>query len=244
MVTKIKFLLLFGFILSLFASNTFSKTLDSQKEALNVIADFADRICNTVPISGGSENLELSGEAKIELNNLLQKIADLGIEGAAKYQQSNYKGVLQKDLAILLQHGSKCKLEVWKDLKDKLLVSDLPPQSKQTPGYTDFIGASYQVNCHDRKERNIFGAIIQFTSLNSARWRYKNDVGWQDSLNVESLSPHKVILTIERNDPNHYTWNFNFSNDFLEVTGSLRFLQTVGGPTRWRDYEVKGFRIE
>jgi hypothetical protein len=244
MATKRKFLLLMGIIFSLFAPNTFSQTIDSQKEALNVIADFADRICPPVPISGSSENLELSGEAKIELNNLLKKIADLGIKGAAKYQESHYKGVLQKDLAVLLQHGSKCKLEVWKDLKDKLLVSDLPPQGKQTTGYNDFIGSSYQIRCHDKKEGNIFSAIIQFTSISRARWRYKNGVGWEDSLQVESLSPHKVILTVGRNDPNHYTWDFDFSDDFLEVTGSLKFLQTVAGPTRWRDYEVKGFRIE
>lgn len=113
--------------LSLSCGVVVADDLEKQKDALNVIADFADRMCNKVPLIGGTENLELSGTAKAELNGLLKKIADLGIEGAAKYQQDEYENVLQKDLATLLRDSSKCKLEVWKDLKDKLLTTTNPP---------------------------------------------------------------------------------------------------------------------
>ena len=103
-----------------------------QKESLEIIADFADRLCNKISITGSSENLELSGNAKAELNNILKKIADLGIQGAVKYQQSEYENVLQKDLAVLLRDSAKCKQEVWNDLKDKLLTPVTPDNRSES----------------------------------------------------------------------------------------------------------------
>lgn len=126
----------------LLANSSFAASinLDNQKEALDIIADFADRLCNKIPLSGHSDNLELTGAAKAELNNLLKKIVNLGIEGAAKYQKFNYENVLQKDLAMLLKESSKCKLEVFKDLKDKLLT--YPPTYTDSPK-SGFKGTEY-----------------------------------------------------------------------------------------------------
>jgi len=115
-------------------SQVASANLDKQKEALEAIADFADRICNKIPIAGNSESLELSGTGKVELNKLLKAIADLEIEGGAKYQKSKFNNVLQKDLATLLKDGSKCKLDVFKELKDKLLVTETPPSPPVVEG--------------------------------------------------------------------------------------------------------------
>jgi hypothetical protein len=86
-----------------------------------MIANFAERLCNTVPTEGRDGRLELSGKAKAELNALIKKIANIGVEGAAKYQQSQYKGVLQKDLAAVLKENTNCKLQVLKELKETLL---------------------------------------------------------------------------------------------------------------------------
>lgn len=63
-------------------------SLETQKKALDIIADFADRLCTTTPLTGSASNLELSEHAKAELSELIKKIANLGIEGAAKYQTS------------------------------------------------------------------------------------------------------------------------------------------------------------
>jgi hypothetical protein len=100
-----------------------ANSLETQKQALDIIADFADRLCTTVPLTGSASNLELSGDAKAKLSELIKKIADLGIEGAAKYQASAWEGVLQQDLAGQLNTSRNCKFEVFKDLKDKLLAS-------------------------------------------------------------------------------------------------------------------------
>lgn len=123
MLSKWKLLAILLTITSLDVSS--NSYLDNQNDALNVIADFADRICNKISTSGGKKSLELSGHGKVELKGLLKKIADLGVEGGAKYQDVSYESVLQKDLARMLRESSNCKLEVFKDLKDKLISSSV-----------------------------------------------------------------------------------------------------------------------
>src|SRR5437870_1314739 len=97
--------------------------LEVQQKALAVMLEFADRLCTTIPLTGGANTLELSGTAKAELSALLKKIANLGIEGAAKYQTLDWQGVLQQDLAEQLNNSRHCKVEVFRALNDKLLAS-------------------------------------------------------------------------------------------------------------------------
>lgn len=104
------------------STNSHGKRFESKK-ALKIISDFASEICGAIPPEGSSSNIELSGEAKASLNDVLKKIADLGIEGAAKYQASEYKGPLQTDLAKILSRTQDCKQNIWNDLKERLLES-------------------------------------------------------------------------------------------------------------------------
>lgn len=108
-----------------------SENLNANKQALDMIADFADNFCKEVPLKGTSHSLELSGKAKADLNNLIGKIADLGIEGAGKYQQSKYLGLLQKDLVDGYKSNTNCRLHIWDDLKSKLITSH-PDQTKSS----------------------------------------------------------------------------------------------------------------
>lgn len=94
--------------------------LDEMKKALDIISEFAEKLCKDVPITGSAENLELTGDAKAELNKILKKIADVGIKGAVKYQKSEYQGLLQKDLAQIITSERNCRLAVWNDLKMKI----------------------------------------------------------------------------------------------------------------------------
>jgi hypothetical protein len=124
------FMVLVPFLLLSVDVTTAADNFEKQTKALNIIADFANRICETVPQTGTSGNVELSGKAKAELNELLKKIANLGIEGAAKYQASEWKGVLQQELAGQLNRSRDCKLEVFRDLKDRLLSVVQSPQEQ------------------------------------------------------------------------------------------------------------------
>lgn len=113
---------------------------DGQAKALDVIATFAERICKSAPTSGSSEAVELSGKAKAELTGLVKKVADLGIEGAAKYQSNEYQGVLQKDLAALLSKDADCKFKISEKLIDKLINNVEREVKKDVVPGTEFVG--------------------------------------------------------------------------------------------------------
>lgn len=114
-----------SFLLPLsFNGNSDAAPLAEYKEALKVISDFAKEMCDEIPLEGEGENVELSGEAKAELDWMLKKLANIGIKGAGKYQKSDYQGVLREDLAVTLKESRDCKLEIFNQLKGILL--DLP----------------------------------------------------------------------------------------------------------------------
>jgi hypothetical protein len=85
------FALLAPFVLLSVDVTAAADNLETQKAALKIISDFADRICLTVKQEGTSHDVELSGKAKAELNGLLKRLANLGIEGVAQYQSRNTK---------------------------------------------------------------------------------------------------------------------------------------------------------
>ena len=51
-----------------------AQTLKPDKQSLDMIADFAERICSEVPLEGSSSNLDLSGSAESKLNGLLKNL--------------------------------------------------------------------------------------------------------------------------------------------------------------------------
>ncbi len=122
-----------------FIKSTNATDLETQK-ALDMISDFAERMCDKVPIVGSDNHLELSGSAKAELNRLLKNIADLGIDGAAKYQENQWSGILQKDIANIIMKRTDCKIKIWDDLKDKIILIDPTPYNT-IPNYEPENGA-------------------------------------------------------------------------------------------------------
>jgi hypothetical protein len=94
-----------------------SPAQDSTEKALDLIGGFADRICATVPTAGGAISVELGGRAKAELADVVTKLAELGIDGAATFKSQTYQNVLQQDLANALKSAQDCRLQIWKDLK-------------------------------------------------------------------------------------------------------------------------------
>lgn len=125
--SQIKIIKYFGFfifisILILDSSCAFADdNLNAQKEALQLISDFANQLCDEIPMQGDSTSYDLSLGGKIELNNFLKKLANIGVEAAGKYQKNEFQGILQKDLATAMKDRSLCKIEVLKTLKNDLL---------------------------------------------------------------------------------------------------------------------------
>jgi hypothetical protein len=100
-----------------------AQALEMEREVLDTIGNFAERMCPKVPLEGSSSTVELSGNAKAELNGLLKKMAALGIQGAAKYQESQFQGLVQKDLLAAIRDTTDCKLKVANSLMGKLLAA-------------------------------------------------------------------------------------------------------------------------
>jgi hypothetical protein len=112
-----------SFALTICFHNTFSfggnESLQAKQQALDIISMFADRFCKEISFGGSGNNIELSGNAKAELNGVIKRLADIGIDGAAKYQKSEYLGLLQKDLLEGYKSNTDCRLHVWDDLNHK-----------------------------------------------------------------------------------------------------------------------------
>lgn len=94
--------------------------------ALDKILEAARVICTSVPVSGSSTVLELDGTARAEIEGLLEDLSKLGIEGASKFQNSNYSGVLQSELANQIQRTNECRFSVLTLLSATLLDASMP----------------------------------------------------------------------------------------------------------------------
>jgi hypothetical protein len=121
-VIKIKFYLVcvscISFSLANFSAH--AQNLSIHEATLKLITDTAAQICTMVPIEGTNENIDLTGDAQAKLNSTIKKFVDLGLEGAAKFQSGEYKGVLREQLAIAIKNGNDCKLSVFNTLLGKL----------------------------------------------------------------------------------------------------------------------------
>lgn len=106
---------------------TQSQQLRQQQEALNMIGDFADRFCKDIPLTGLKSKGEIAADAKVEVAGLLKRLTNLGVGAAAEYQQQRYDGLLQTDLIRALENDTKCRIQIWNDLKSRLLFG--PPPS-------------------------------------------------------------------------------------------------------------------
>lgn len=100
---------------------TADEHLSTTENALNIISNFANRICYDIQQKGGELRWELEGGAEAELKGLISKLIDLKIEGAARYGKLEHEGVLQKDLANALKSSADCKLTIFREMKDHLL---------------------------------------------------------------------------------------------------------------------------
>jgi len=123
-----KFLLIFTCLF--FANKVYADNFVRYKQALPIMQDFAESICTTIPLEGKNSQFELTAESKIELNGLIKKLADLGLEGAVKYKNQKYNNLLQKDIASLLSQNINCRLEVYKKLID--ILKDQILENKET----------------------------------------------------------------------------------------------------------------
>jgi hypothetical protein len=106
---------------AVFAENAHAQSLEAQAKALDLIATFADRMCNIVRLAGTSQNLKVTGDVKAQLSGLIKQLADIGISGAADFTTDQYEGFLRADLAAAVEHNAECKLKLFDKLQEKMI---------------------------------------------------------------------------------------------------------------------------
>jgi len=92
------------------------------ERTLAEIKEFAREMCISVPTEQTSSGVELTGDAKAQVDGLLKKLADLGVTLTAQYQSNRSRGVLQKDLASAIENSNNCRLTLALALSQRLLV--------------------------------------------------------------------------------------------------------------------------
>jgi hypothetical protein len=108
--------------------------LEKQQKALNMIEKFARNICGEESDQGSSTSIDVSGKLNVGLNKLFSQIAKLDISGSGAFNNDSYKGVLQKDLAKLLQDRIKCKQKMVEQLHELIpKTPDTSNNSTQSP---------------------------------------------------------------------------------------------------------------
>ena len=204
----------------LFISQTFfpvsleAQTLEDQREALNLIISTVKEICAPVPLGGSSIKFELTGEGKADLKELFGKLANLGIEGATEYQNEQYRGVLQQDLASVLISNTACKSEIFSTLQKKIIPNISAPNINDSPIHQNSSQSfQYSIMVKNRTTAeaifnakvtiNLFGyaPINVFTDANGfARVFFSTqDIGNQSSLTVKADGYQIYVQNIDLN---------------------------------------------
>jgi hypothetical protein len=167
--TIFKYVLSF-FVLPLISLTLFSlpsradDVLDRQMKALAAITSAANEICSTVAMEGSSQNTQLSGDVKAKLDGLISKLADLGVEGSGQFTSTQYKGVLQQDLASTLKSNEDCKQNVLKMLQEKMIPSLAPSGPSKSETQQNLIDA-LSADTPIAKLSEVFGQPIAQTKF-------------------------------------------------------------------------------
>jgi hypothetical protein len=168
--------------------------LELQTKALQVMSNAAERICNSISTSGNTRSAELSGNAKAALTGVIKNIAELGMDGAGKYQTTEYNNVLQQDLANAIRTNADCKKAVFDTLVDRML----PKQSGLNSP------PAVAVHPTDRKlvfQNSYLRATVKQAASNKmtafAPTSYNNSV----SIELENTSNQSYALAVAYNAP-------------------------------------------
>lgn len=110
-----------------------AQSLQTQTAALKQIKTFADELCTTVGTSGKAVEWKASAGAAAGLKGLAKFLAELGFNISAGVDSKTTEGVLQSDLARLLEAKGTCELRVFLELRSVMLGPPTPPAPLPKP---------------------------------------------------------------------------------------------------------------
>jgi hypothetical protein len=120
------------------------KPLGDQANALKLITDAVDRICDLVT-AGSSRGLDVEEQLKAELGGLASRLASAGISSSGKPNEEQYRNVLRQDLAETLRDNSTCKLKVFETLSKGSSAPAMKPPLTIAGSWRDNRGIMYSI---------------------------------------------------------------------------------------------------
>lgn len=94
---------------------------DEVKLVADTISTYAEKMCGEFILNGENANFQITGEAKAQLNNMLQKLADIGLSGTGKFETSSYTNVVQSELGSRLNSVTECRSKISSDMSPLLI---------------------------------------------------------------------------------------------------------------------------
>jgi hypothetical protein len=183
-------------------------------KTLTIIADYASKICTAVASEGRTTTIELSGAAKAQLNELLSKLATMNVSGSGTFTDTKYVGVLQKDLAGLVQDTNKCRSSVSDKLIDRLLPKPVNPTELDKAAKQKF--ALAQKLCQDGSFDTVRSAFTELLAEFSDHKEISEANTRCEQLSETSVD-FKILLKVKaafvNNRPDQYFVSFRLDID-------------------------------
>ena len=99
-------------------------------EALREIERVAESICGKYTYKSNSRNFAIEGDAKAELNGFIEKFADIGVTGLAKFESEEFDAVFRQDIPNEHARVTRCKLQLF----DKLYSAAISDNAVDSQG--------------------------------------------------------------------------------------------------------------
>lgn len=135
-----------GFLL---LSLTFAKPAQAQiidPEQILLIRETARDICQTVENADGSQTtVEIEGNISTEINGLLRRLANLGIEGGGSISSEEFEGLSREATAEAMTDSLECRERLFNTMFNALMTpssGSLAPRS-ECPNFD--LGGSWQL---------------------------------------------------------------------------------------------------
>lgn len=188
-------------LMSFAANATPPESLQQQKEALRLLEQFTNEMCEQVPIKGSQTSWVLSGELSAKLKGIVKALVDAGVSGAAKYSNGDYDGLLQRDLLPAQQSRNACRKYYFDSLQDKLFGysggASKKPQANSADVLLTFDDFSFDNRSSTLYLRGVFNngrsSSVTVTAVTFSARSGDNEgfrVIGEQRWNAQPLSPH------------------------------------------------------
>lgn len=92
--------------------------LAAQSAQLDLLDEMMEAICGDYQYTGTKQELSIDGAAEAKIGGIMGKMVDVGVKGAAGFNEQEYVGVLRKELGAQLTDVRACRMQVYKDMKE------------------------------------------------------------------------------------------------------------------------------